>query len=335
MVVAIDAMGGDHAPGVVVEGAVRAKRELGLDVVLVGPEELISAELVRLGAQGLIPVVHATELIGMDEKPMKAVRSKRDSTMRRAFELVRDGRAQAVVTAGNSGAAMACGVLVLGRVKGIERPALASVFPTLGPPTVALDMGANLDSQPRHLFQFGLMGQVFAQTVLGNPDPKVGLLSVGEEEVKGNDQTRRAHELFRKSELNFIGNVEGRDFLMGKAQVIVCDGFVGNVCLKMAEGLVVAMTVMLKREIGNSPQSLFGAWLMRRALKSLKKKVNYAEYGGAPLLGVRGACLICHGASSALAIRNAARLAADWVKQDFHQTLIKTLEQQQVHLNDH
>ncbi len=325
MTVAIDAMGGDFAPAAIVEGAVRAKKELGLDVLLVGQEDKIRAELVKHDLKDEIPIHHASEVVAMGEAPVKAIRAKPNSSICQAVELVKKGLAQAVVSAGNSGAVMAAGVLGMGRVKGIERPALASVFPGLGGPTVLIDVGGNVDSQPRHLLQFGIMADIFAKLILGCQNPKVGLLSVGEEDAKGNEQTRRAHDLLRQSSLNFIGNIEGRDLFLGRAQVVVCDGFVGNVCLKLTEGVAAAMYQALKMEIKADFWSLFGGLLLRSAFHRFDNKYSYAEYGGAPLLGVNGSCLVCHGASGARAIMNAARVAAEWVKQDFNEKLAEAL----------
>ena len=325
MSIAIDAMGGDHAPAAIVEGAVRARRELDLEVILVGQEERVRAELAQHGASDEIPVHHASEVVAMDEPPMKAIRSKTDSSIRKACELVKTGQAEAVVSAGNSGAIMACAVLVLGRVKGIERPALASVFPSTTGPTVLIDVGANMDCQPRHLLQFGIMADVLAKTILAYPNPKVALLSVGEEDAKGNEQTRRAHDLLRHSSLNFIGNVEGRDIFSGNAQVIVCDGFVGNVCLKLSEGMAQAMTSMLKREFKGGVSFQLGAWLLKPAFGRFNKTIDYAEYGGAPLLGVQGAVYICHGSSKSRAIMNAARVAGEGINQGYKDKLVETL----------
>ncbi|MBW1713443.1 MAG: phosphate acyltransferase PlsX [Deltaproteobacteria bacterium] len=322
-------MGGDRAPQATVKGAIRAKQELGLEVVLVGQEEVVWAELDKHGARGEIPVYHASEVVAMDESPVKAARSKLDSSIHRAFDLIKKGQAEAVISAGNSGAVMACAVLLLGRIKGIDRPALATVFPSLGDPTVVIDVGANVDSQPRHLLQFGLMGDIFAREVLGYKEPRVGLLSVGEEDVKGNDQTRRTHDLLKKAALNFVGNVEGRDLFAGKVQVVVCDGFVGNVCLKLTEGVALAMYSLLKREIMASAWTKLGGLMLKPAFHRFDKLVNYAEYGGAPLLGLNGSCLICHGSSDDRAIMNAVRMASDWVGRGFNDKLALIMKDHQ------
>lgn len=327
MPIAVDAMGGDKAPREIVKGALRAKRELGLESILVGLEDQLKDELEQQGAAGELAVCHASEVVKMDESPVKAARSKPDSSMARALKLVKEEQAEAMVSAGNSGAVMAAAVLILGRVKGIERPALATVFPSLGDPTVVIDVGANVDSQPRHLLQFGIMGSIFAQYVMGYDNPRVGLLSVGEEDVKGNEQTRHAHDLLRNAALNFVGNVEGRDLFVSKAQVVVCDGFVGNVCLKVTEGVAMALYTLLKQEIMASPVTKLGGLLLKPAFKRFDKRVNYAEYGGAPLLGLNGSCLICHGASDHRAIRSAIQMAAEWVERRFNQQLAEALSE--------
>lgn len=326
MAIAIDAMGGDNAPRAIVTGAVRAKRELGLDIILVGQKGPVESCLDDLGAIGELEVVPAEEVVAMDESPVKAARSKPDSSMARACRLVRDGRAGSVISAGNSGAMMATAVLTIGRIKGIERPALATVMPSTGDPVVVIDVGANLDSRPRHLVQFALMGSVYARTVLGLKNPKVGLLSVGEEDVKGNEQTRRTHDLMRQADLNFAGNVEGRDLFIGKVQVVVCDGFVGNVVLKVAEGVALAMYSMLKDEITSTMMTALGGFLAKPAFRRFDKRVNYAEYGGAPLLGLKGTCLICHGSSDDRAIMNAAAAAESWSGMGYVNQLSQALE---------
>jgi phosphate acyltransferase len=324
--IAVDAMGGDHAPDSIVKGALRAKRELGLEVILVGQEERVKASLEAQGGPDEIPIIHASEVVEMDDSPVKAARKKPDSSMARSCRLVKEGLAEAVVSAGNSGAMMANAVLIIGRVKGIERPALATVFPSLEDPTVVIDVGANLDSQPRHMCQFGIMGSQFAGRILGYENPRVGILSVGEEDVKGNDQTRRTQELLKQAPINFIGNIEGRDLFSGKAQVVVCDGFVGNVCLKVTEGVASAMYALLKREIMASWWTKTGGAMMKPAFKRFDKLVNYAEYGGAPLLGLNGSCLICHGASDDRAIMNAIRMASEWVEREFNKHLGQAME---------
>ncbi len=306
MKIAVDAMGGDYAPSVVVEGSVLATRELSVPVILVGDRERVMEELSGHDYdERLISVKHASEVVGMEESPVQAVRKKRDSSIRVCFELARSGEAQAVVSAGNSGAALAAGTLLLKKLKGVDRPAIAVSVPTMKDPAVLLDVGGNVDCKPVHLVHFAIMGDVYARYVLKKDRPRVGLLSNGEEEGKGNELTKETHALIKKTPLNYVGYVEGRDIYCGDVDVVVTDGFVGNVALKLSEGLVEAVSMMLKREIMNGFLAKVGYFLARGAFKKLKKKVDYAEYGGAPLLGIDGICIISHGGSSAKAIKNA------------------------------
>ena len=249
MKIAVDAMGGDNAPEVVVQGAVQAASELGINVTLVGDKELVVRALGSHVSSDHIAVHHCEEVVQMDESPLKAVRKKKDASIRVAFDLVKRGDVDAVVSAGNSGATLASGVLTLGRLKGVERPAIAGIFPGERGHVVLIDMGANVDCRPAHLFQFGIMGHAFASSCLGMKNPKVGLLSIGEEDSKGNEQVRLTHELFEQSRLNFQGNVEGRDIFSGDVQIVVCDGFVGNVVLKVSESLAQTMTIFTKRKL--------------------------------------------------------------------------------------
>lgn len=311
MAVALDAMGGDHGPSVLVEGAVAAARDFGTPIVLVGDQERLQQELTRCGGQGLpIEIQHASQVVGMDESPAESLRRKKDSTIKVAFDLVRSGRAEAVVSAGNSGATLATALVTLGRFAGV-RPAIATIIPTLKAPGVMIDVGANVDCKPHHLFQFGVMGAVFSQRFLGIENPTVGILSIGEEDSKGNQQVKRAHDLFHGSDLNFVGNVEGRDVFQGDVNVVVCDGFVGNICLKLSEGLAESILRMLKIELSSSPMARLGYLLSRGAYRRFRKRVDYSEYGGAPLLGTKGIAIICHGRSGAKAIRNAVKVAGD------------------------
>jgi phosphate acyltransferase len=317
--IAVDAMGGDHAPTVEVEGAIQAARDLRARVILVGREDRIRAELARQGvanprAQRLhISIVNATEVITMDEPVAHAVRRKRDSSVRVAARLVRDGQAQALVSAGNTGAVMATAKLIIGTLPSVDRPALAGIFPTLkGKGTVLLDVGANSECKPEHLKQFAVMGSVYSRSILGVRVPKVGLMSIGEEEVKGTDLTKEAARLLKQAPINFIGNVEGRDIFTGEVDVIVADGFTGNVILKTSEGLVEAIMGLLKTELGQTIQSQVGAILSRTAFRSVKRRLDYSEFGGAPLLGAKQLCLICHGGSKPKSIRNAIRIAKEF-----------------------
>ena len=314
--IAVDAMGTDAAPWPEVEGAILAARERRAEVVLVGPQDLLRRELSRRDGRGLpIQVVHASEAVTMGDAAAKAFRRKRDSSMRVAARLVRDGEAEGLISAGNTGAVMTTAKIVLGALEGVDRPALAAVFPTSeGTAAVLLDFGANVDCKPQHLEQFAVMGQIYYRVIFGIDRPRVGLLSIGQEDHKGNDLTREAHGRLKQLPLNFIGNVEGRDLYNGRVEVIVCDGFIGNVALKISEGLVEAISSLLKESLSRTLSSKVGYVLSRKALTHFKKRVDYAEYGGAPLLGVRGVCLICHGGSNANAIKNAIRVAAEFAE---------------------
>ncbi len=312
--VALDAMGGDYAPAEIVAGAVQAAREYAIGVLLVGPEQAIRAELARHNTAGLdLEVVHTDEVIGMDEHPAEAVRAKKRNSITLAHELVRDGKAAAAVSAGNSGAVMAAALFTLRRIRGIERPAFAGVLPAAGgSKTIVLDMGANTDSKPSYLLQFALMGSAYAQSAFGMARPRVGLLSIGEEETKGDQLTQEAHQLIRdaapRAGLNFIGNVEGRDINAGTVDVVVCDGFVGNVILKTSEGLSKMILGTLRQELTASPISAVGALLAKGAFDRVRKQLDYEEYGGVPVLGVNGVSIISHGRSKAKAIKNAIRV---------------------------
>ena len=313
--IAVDAMGGDDAPRAEVEGAVRAARTLGLKVLLVGHQDVLKRELAQHDGHRALPleIVHASERITMEDSAARAVRSKRDSSIRVAARLVRDGVAQGWVSAGNTGAVMATAKMVQGTVPGVDRPALASAFPTItGTPAVMVDVGANVDCTPRMLAQFAVMGDIYAQVILRLEKPRVGLLSIGEEEHKGNDITRSATPLLKSLPLNFVGNVEGRDLYSGKADVIVCDGFIGNVALKVSEGLVDMVKSLLQESLEATITRKIGYVLSKTAFAEFKKRVDYSEYGGAPLLGVKGVCIICHGRSNGKAIRNAIRVAAEF-----------------------
>jgi len=317
MRIAVDAMGGDFAPGAAVVGAVEAAREQGVGIILVGDRDSVGRELASVDASGLdIQVKHASQVIEMKDSASAALRRKKDSSIRVATELVKSGEAVAVISAGHSGAAMATAFFVLGPMKGVERPAIAALMPTMDGYSIMLDVGANVDCKPIHLLQFAVMGDVLARTVHGVDRPRVGLLSIGEEDTKGNELTRETFKLLKGSQLNFLGNVEGRDVFNGRADVIVCDGFIGNVAIKISEGLAEAMNTLLKREIEDAIGGQLGYLLLRPAFKKFKKKIDYSEYGGAPLLGVNGICIVSHGSSSPKAIKNAIRVAKEFhVKQ--------------------
>jgi glycerol-3-phosphate acyltransferase PlsX len=326
MRVAVDAMGGDNAPAVEVEGAVAASREFAIPVVLVGDEERLRQELAKHNATGLdITIHHASEVVGMHDSASDAVRKKRNSSVRLAFELVKEGNACAAVSAGNSGATMAAGMFVLKRITGIERPAIAQIFPTLQGKTLVLDVGGNVDCKASHLVQFAIMGQVYAKHAMGISNPRIGILSNGEEESKGNELTRETNAILRQSSLNYAGYVEGRDIFKGTVEVVVCDGFVGNVVLKLSEGLAEATGTMLKREIMGDMIAKMGYLFMRRAFNRFKKTVDYAEYGGAPLIGINGVGMICHGGSNVKAIKNAIRFAHDYATSGVTQRISEKL----------
>ncbi|GAM09988.1 phosphate acyltransferase [Geobacter sp. OR-1] len=328
MRVAIDAMGGDNAPGVEVEGAVNAAREFGIPVTLVGDEDRIRAELSLHDSKGLdILIKHASEVVGMHDSPSDAIRKKKDSSIRVAFELVKSGEAEAVVSAGNSGATMAAGMFVLKRIKGIERPAIAQIFPTLKGRTLVLDVGGNVDCKPIHLVHFAIMGSVYARSIMGIENPCIGLLSNGEEESKGNELTRETNLLLKQAPLEYSGYIEGRDIFAGVVDVVVCDGFVGNVVLKLSEGLSEAVGKMLKEEILKSFLPKIGFLLARPAFHRFMKKVDYAEYGGAPLLGIDGVGMICHGGSNTKAIKNAIRFAHEYAQRGVNQKMAEKLQE--------
>ncbi len=328
--IAVDAMGADKAPDPEISGAIQAARELPVRVLLVGPEARLQP-LLRDALRGEklpIEVVHASEHIAMGEKAAQAVRNKKDSSMRVGLKLVREGRASGFLTAGNTGAAMATAKMVLGALPGVDRPALAMVLPTTaGTPCVLLDVGANVDCRPQNLVQFAVMGELYARSVLKIKKPRVGLLSIGEEEGKGNELTGETFPLLKALPLHFVGNVEGRDIYNGNADVIVCDGFVGNVALKTSEGLTRLVRDMLKDSLRRTVTAQVGALLSRKAFSTFKRKTDPSEYGGAPLLGVRGVCIVGHGSSNDLAIRNGIRVAAEFAQGDVNRNIEAQLTQ--------
>jgi glycerol-3-phosphate acyltransferase PlsX len=303
----------------VVQGVLEAVAEAGLNVTLVGRRDSILKALG--GDQKNIGVHHCEDVIEMGESPLRAVTKKKDASIRIAFDLAKKGEVDAVVSAGNSGATLAAGVLILGKLDNLQRPAIAGIFPGERGEVILIDVGANVDCRPEHLFQFGIMANAFATSCLGMDDPKIGLLSIGEEGGKGNEQVRMAHELFKNCPLNFIGNVEGRDVLSGRAQIIVCDGFVGNVALKLSEGVAETIIRTLGSELKSSLWGKMGLFLGSRAFRGFRKKFDYAEYGGAPILGMKGIGIVCHGGSSARAIKNAVKMAASFVKNDIQTRL--------------
>jgi glycerol-3-phosphate acyltransferase PlsX len=322
--IALDAMGGDRGPEELVSGAVMAARDSDLEISLVGDQARLGAILATHGApSSRIHLVHASQVVGMDESPVDAIRKKKDSSIMKAFALHKEGRVDAVVSAGNSGATLASALKSLGRLEHVSRPGIAGIFPTLKGPVVMMDVGANVDCRPEHLFQFGVMATAFSQILFGLDRPRVGLLSIGEEGGKGNVLVKKSHELFQQSSLNYIGNVEGRDTFQGDVDVMVCDGFVGNVCLKLSEGLAEAVMGMLGEEIAKTLKAKLGYLLARDAFVAFKKRVDYAEYGGAPLLGIRGNAIICHGRSNAVAIKNAIRVASEMARNKVNDRILE------------
>jgi glycerol-3-phosphate acyltransferase PlsX len=342
-IIALDAMGADRAPKPEVEGAILAARHYAVEIVLVGREEAIQAELElhRFWRRLPISIVSAREVIGMQEKAAQAVRSKRDSSMRVGLRMVRDGKVAGFVTAGNTGAAMATAKMVLGAIPGVDRPALAAVFPTAqGTATILIDVGANVDSKPQNLQQFAIMGDVYFRTIFAGrfpsaEHPRVGVLSIGEEETKGNDLTREAYKLIKELPMNFVGNVEGRDLYNGKADVLVCDGFVGNVALKISEGMVETVRFLLKQSLQATITSQVGFLLSRKAFADFKKRLDYSEYGGAPLLGIKGVCIVSHGSSNANAIKNAIRVAMEFANSKLNHTIEERIAGASRNLNHH
>jgi len=310
--IAVDAMGGDHAPRPEVEGAVMAARELGVRVLLAGIPADIKRELSKHAHRGLpIEIVPASEVIAMSDAPTQAFRRKKDSSAHVAARLVRDQEAEAMVSAGNTGAVMAVARFLLGALPSVQRPALAAPFPTSrGGVAVLIDAGANVDSKVSHLVQFAVMGEIFYRAIFGARRPKVALLSIGEEESKGNELTREAYHRLKELPLNFVGNVEGREVFSGQVDVVVCDGFIGNVALKISEGVAQHIAAVLKKALKSTIASQVGYVLSRTAYQEFRRKIDYSEYGGAPLLGVRGITVIGHGRSNANAIKNAIRVAA-------------------------
>ncbi|MFD2612962.1 phosphate acyltransferase PlsX [Paenibacillus gansuensis] len=316
MRIAIDAMGGDAAPDINIQGAIEAAKEWGdVHIILVGDEKRLAPAL--NGAPSNLSIQHASEVVLPDDEPVRAVRRKKDASMVVAGRLVKEGAADAMISAGNTGALMATGLLVVGRMEGIERPALAPMIPTMdGKGTLALDLGANMDASPQHLMQYAIMGSIYRQKVHGLERPRVGLLNVGTEEMKGNELTKAAFPLLSEAPIHFVGNVESRDVLQGNCDVLVCDGFVGNILLKTMEGTAGTIFSVLKQEFTSSLLSKLAAAVLKPGLSRFKKKLDYKEHGGAPLLGLNGLVLKSHGSSDAKAIKNAVRQAREALKND-------------------
>ena len=331
MRVAVDAMGGDYAPGEIIKGALQAlELNSDLHIIFVGQEQEIAKFLPKSSIENLcsrISVVHAAEIITMEDHPATAYRKKKDASITVATRLVKEKKADAVISAGSTGGQMVAALFGLGRLEGIERPAIGTVLPTLLGPKIMLDAGANADCKPENLIQFAKMGKVYAKKILGIDNPRIALINIGEEPTKGNDLTIKSYEQLRmQTGINFIGNIEGRDILAGKADVMVCDGFVGNVVLKVIEGTAGALTTLLKEAFTKNTRSKMGALLLKPALRGFKQRLDYSEHGGAPLLGVKGVSIICHGSSKADAVKNAIRAAAECVNSDFVKELQDSLE---------
>lgn len=326
MKVAVDAMGGDNAPQPNIDGAIAAlesrMRRQDLEIILIGKKEFLKKELASRGAAALPLEIHdASEVIGMEESPIEACTKKLDSSIVVGINLMKSGEIDAFVSSGNSGAITAAATINLEKLKGVRRPAIASIFPTIEQPCVILDAGANAECKPRHLCQFAMMGEAYVKYIFKRRIPRVALLSMGREEGKGNKLIRESYQLLMKSELNFIGNIEGNDIIRGVADVIVCDGFVGNIILKFGEGVAKAILELVKQEVDKSLIRKLGAGLMSGAFSNVRKKVHYDEVGGAPLLGINGTCIICHGISNAKAIKNAINQAVEFVDQEVNKQI--------------
>ena len=329
MKIAVDAMGGDYAPQEIIKGALSAAKAFNdLEIILVGNLEILTNMIPPTEKQNNITFFEATEAIEMDEHPASAVRKKKDASIVVATRLVKEGKADAVVSAGSTGAQMAAALLGLGRIKGIERPAIATVLPTLEGGKLILDVGANPDAKPEHLMQYALMGSIYAEKVLDIKNPRVGLLNIGSEEGKGNELAQATYTLLQSTPINFTGNIEGRDVPYGRADVVVCDGFVGNVVLKTIEGMASALFQMIKEKITATSTRKLGALLIKPGLKEIGKMMDYAEYGGSPLLGVNGISIICHGSSKERAIFNAVRVAKECVTTRFVEHIKSNLPDQ-------
>jgi glycerol-3-phosphate acyltransferase PlsX len=330
MKIAVDAMGGDFAPHNIVEGAFLAAKEYGVKVVLVGDEDQVSKELTKYPTSKLpIFIHHAPSVVAMHDSPSTVIRRMKDTSIKVALDLVKGAQVSGVVSAGNSGAAMALAMYILKKLEGVERPAIATIHPTTKGITVLIDSGGNVDCKPFHLVQFAMMGDAYAKYILGKEKPRIGVLSNGEEEGKGNELTREVHDILLETDLDYIGYVEGRDLNSGEVDVIVCDGFVGNVALKISEGLWETIHAILKWEAQDNIRAKVAYFLMGRAIRRLEKRLDYSEYGGAPLLGINGNCVICHGSSNAKAIMNAILLASELAKNKLNDHVIEELKEKQ------
>lgn len=328
MRIIVDAMGSEIGTSVEVEGAIQAVKEYGHDIILVGDEAVIKREMHKrgTGVHGKISVIHAPERIEMHEPAALSVRRKRKSSIVVGLEILKRNEADGFVSAGNTGAVVCAATLSLRMLPGIERPGIAIAIPTMTGVSVIIDVGANIDPKALHLFQYGVMADAYCRYILHKSNPKIGLLNVGEEESKGTEFIKEAHTLLSESKLNFTGNIEGRDIYVGTVDIVICDGFVGNVILKVSESVIDTLVKLIKKEIKTNPIAMIGALLITTSWKALKKKMDYAEYGGAPLLGIDGACIISHGSSSPKAIKNAIRVAAEFKEQDVNKHIMEELE---------
>lgn len=325
--IAVDGMGGDYAPGVVVEGACRASGDFNAEIVLVGKEEALKRELNKHTVMGgRIFIHHASETVDMDDSPVVALKKKKDSSVQVCMDLLKRGEVNAVVTAGNTGAAVASGTLTLGLLPGVKRPGIAITLPTLKGLSLIMDVGANIDPKPEHLFQYAIMAEIYYRYLCKKKKPSVSLLNIGEEETKGTEVLKETYKMLREADLNFIGNVEGRDIFAGKSDCIICDGFVGNVLLKTVESIADTTREIVERSIRNSVLAKIGALLLKSSFVQIKKDIDYSEAGGAPLLGVNGVVIISHGGSNAKAIRNAIKIAINTHENDVNGQITKDLE---------
>jgi glycerol-3-phosphate acyltransferase PlsX len=330
MRIAVDAMGGDFAPQKIVEGAFLAAKQHGVKVVLVGDEDQVSKELSKYPTSKLpIFIHHAPFVVAMHDSPSAVIRRMKDTSIKVAIDLEKGGQVNGVVSAGNSGAAMGLAMYILRKLEGVERPAIATIHPTTKGSTVLIDSGGNVDCKPVHLLQFAMMGDAYAKHILGKETPRIGVLSNGEEEGKGNELTREVHDILSGTDLNYLGYVEGRDLNSGEVDVIVCDGFVGNVALKISEGLWETIHAILKWEAQDNIRAKAAYFLMGRAIRRLEKRIDYAEVGGAPLLGINGNCVICHGSSNEKAMMNAILLASNLAKNRLNDHLIEEFKEKQ------
>ncbi len=327
MRIALDGMGGDYAPGAIVAGAVEAAKQYhDVKIVLVGDQALLRTELEKYpNAEKSITVHHAGSFVRMDESAALAIRKKKDASVAVCADLAKEGVVDAIVTAGHTGAAVVASTLKLRMLEGIERPGIGILLPTLGTPTLLIDVGATIDTKPIHLYQYAIMGDVYFRYILRKNRPSIGILNIGEEATKGTEYVKEAHQLLNNSKLHFIGNVEGRDIFNGRVDIVVCDGFVGNVVLKVSESIADVISKLLKRELKRNPMTILGAMLARPAFNALKKEVDYSEYGGAPLLGIDGTCIISHGSSNARAIKNAIRVASEFVKYEINNHILEAV----------